>query len=97
MRIAFALLLAVVSFGASIPTGAAVGGGLLALAVVLAGAAVNLRYTVLVADAQPRPAMFYIREASIPVGPADELFPGTAHVPAVPNVPAQREDSEAKP
>jgi hypothetical protein len=63
---------------------------LLAQCVALTGGAVLLRYTVLVADAQPRPAMFYIREASIPVDPADELFPGAG--PAL-FIPAQREDA----
>ena len=49
-------------------------GGLAAQAVALVGLTVALRYVALVADAQPRPALFYIREASIPVDPADHLY-----------------------
>ena len=49
-------------------------GGLAAQAVALVGLTVALRYVALVADAQPRPALFYIREASIPVDPTDHLY-----------------------
>jgi len=45
--------------------------------VALIGTAVLVRYLVLIADAQTRPALFYIREASIPVDPADLLYPTT--------------------
>jgi glycosyltransferase involved in cell wall biosynthesis len=82
--------LATAAFAGWVGVPAAVGGGLLAQCVALAAAAVALRYTVLVADAQPRPAMFYIRTASIPVDAADELFPGAA---AVPLIPAQRKEA----
>jgi hypothetical protein len=51
---------------------------LAALCVGLVGLAVLLRYVVLVADAQPRPALFYIREASIPVDPADHIYGANA-------------------
>lgn len=50
--------------------------GLLALAVLL-------RYLALVADDQPRPAMFYIREASIPIDPSDYLYAGQPAYPEV--------------
>jgi hypothetical protein len=49
--------------------------GLAAQVAGLVALAVLLRYTALLADAQARPAMFYIREASIPVSPADALYP----------------------
>jgi hypothetical protein len=44
------------------------------VAVALLGLAVLMRYVVLVADAQARPALFYVRESSIPVHPADRLY-----------------------
>ncbi|MEU0558915.1 glycosyltransferase family 2 protein [Dactylosporangium sp. NPDC006015] len=82
--------LSATAFAGWVGVAPAIGGALLAECVALAGAAVMLRYTVLVADAQPRPAMFYIREASIPVDAADELFPGAR---AVPHIPVQRGDA----
>ncbi|MEV0132412.1 glycosyltransferase family 2 protein [Dactylosporangium sp. NPDC050688] len=82
--------LAVAAFAGLLGAGVAVGAGLVAQSFALGGAAVLLRYTVLIADAQPRPAMFYVREASIPVEPADELFPGARPAPFI---PAQRGDA----
>ncbi|MEV4131609.1 glycosyltransferase family 2 protein [Dactylosporangium sp. NPDC049742] len=82
--------LAAAAFAGWVGVAPAIGGALLAECVALAGAAVMLRYTVLVADAQPRPAMFYIREASIPVDASDQLFPGAR---AVPHIPVQRGDA----
>jgi hypothetical protein len=49
--------------------------GLAAQVAGLLGLAVLLRYVALVADAQARPAMFYVREASIPVSASDSLYP----------------------
>ena len=44
-------------------------GGLVAQAVALVGLTVALRYVALVADAQPRPALFYIRKRRYPSTP----------------------------
>lgn len=49
--------------------------GLVAQVVGLVASAVLLRYVWLVADATPRPALFYVREANIPVDPSDLLYP----------------------
>jgi polyisoprenyl-phosphate glycosyltransferase len=57
----------------------ATAGALAAQCAGLVALAVLSRYVTLVADAGPRPAMFYIREASVPVADADRLF---AAVPA---------------
>jgi glycosyltransferase involved in cell wall biosynthesis len=56
-------------------TALAVYTGLAAQVAGLVALAVLLRYTALLADAQARPAMFYIREASVPVAPDDALYP----------------------
>jgi len=53
--------------------------GLAAQSVGLIGLAVLMRYLVLVADAQARPAMFYIRAASFPVDPADHVYGAGSH------------------
>jgi len=76
-----ALVAAVATVGIATATGfgwlggaAASVTGLAAQFVGLIGLAVLMRYVVLVADAQARPAMFYIREASVLVDPADHLY-----------------------
>lgn len=77
------LTLAVAGLAAALALAGAVGwlGGtaatvttLVAQAAGLLGIAVLLRYVVLLADAAPRPALYYIREASVPVDRADHLY-----------------------
>jgi len=53
--------------------------GFAAQSVGLIGLAVIMRYLVLLADAQARPAMFYVREASLPVNPADHIYGTESH------------------
>lgn len=45
-----------------------------AAAVILVGLAVLARYIGLIADAQRRPDLFYIRESSLPIDPAHHLY-----------------------
>jgi glycosyltransferase involved in cell wall biosynthesis len=49
-------------------------GAMTAQCAVLLGLAVLLRYVALIADAQSRPAMFYVREASLPIADSDRLY-----------------------
>ena len=58
----------------SLSVSGVVAGAVTAQCAVLLGLAVLLRYVALVADAQPRPNMFYIREASLPVADSDRLY-----------------------
>jgi GT2 family glycosyltransferase len=58
----------------------AIGGALLAVSVAigLAGLAVVARYLVHIARGQPRPPLYLIRRANVPVAPDDLLYPSTA-------------------
>jgi hypothetical protein len=48
------------------------------LCAVLAVGAVSMRHLVAVGSGQARPALFYIREATVPVDPADQLLAESA-------------------
>jgi hypothetical protein len=75
-------LLAVLGATGLLAVSAALYTALAAQVAGLIGLAVLLRYVALVADAQARPAMFYVREASIPVSASDSLYPAAVSAPA---------------
>jgi hypothetical protein len=80
-----AALLALVAAGVAGLAAVATGAGLIGtrfvstvvlgvLLAVLTVLAVSVRHLVAVGSGQARPALFYIREATVPVDPADQLL-----------------------
>jgi glycosyltransferase involved in cell wall biosynthesis len=72
-------LLGLATLTGLVGVGTAVAVALGGVAAILLGLAVGLRYLIAVGSGQPRPRLFYVREATIPVDPADRLIPDRVH------------------